>query len=180
MNDIEETRAGAQDSSSELRVIKVRLHHESVGENDRACYFGYTKVTRRLRGAAMGLTILEIEVGNPANPEITERVEFLIDSGALYSVVPGPVLERLGIKPVSEQTFRLADGTKIVRKKGIALFKYGDRIGGADVIFGEEGDHLLLGSFTLEALGLSLDPLRRELKPLPMILANSLLDTERY
>jgi hypothetical protein len=26
------------------------------------------------------------------------------------------------------------------------------------------------GAFTLEALGLSLDPLRRELKPLPMIL----------
>lgn len=29
-----------------------------------------------------------------------------------------------------------------------------------------------LGAFTLEALGLSLDPLRRELKPLPMILAS--------
>jgi len=43
--------------------------------------------------------------------------------------------------------------------------------GGADVIFGEEGDSTLLGTFTLEALGLSLDPLRRELKPLPMILA---------
>lgn len=45
-----------------------------------------------------------------------------------------------------------------------------DRIGGADVIFGEEGDHVLLGAFTLEALGLVLDPLRRELKPLPMVL----------
>jgi hypothetical protein len=41
----------------------------------------------------------------------------------------------------------------------------------ADVIFGEEGDSVLLGAFTLEALGLSLDPLRRDLKPLPMILA---------
>ena len=119
----------------------------------------------------MGLTVLEIEVGNPAHPEVTEKIELLIDSGALYSVVPTPVLERLGIKPLTEQDFRLADGTKIVRKKGIALFKYGDQIGGADVIFGEEGDSLLLGAFTLEALGLSLDPLRRELKPLPMILA---------
>jgi clan AA aspartic protease len=119
----------------------------------------------------MGLTILEIEVGNPANPAVTERVEFLIDSGAIYSVVPTPILERLGIKPISTQEFRLADGTKIVRKKGIALFKYGDKIGGADVIFGEEGDSILLGAFTLEALGLVLDPLKRELKPLPMILA---------
>jgi clan AA aspartic protease len=118
----------------------------------------------------MGLTVLEIEVGNPAQPEVTEKIEFLIDSGAVYSVVPSPVLERLGIQPLAEQESRLADGTKIVRKKGGALFKYGDLIGVADVIFGEEGDSLLLGAFTLEALGLALDPLRRELKPLPMIL----------
>jgi predicted aspartyl protease len=119
----------------------------------------------------MGLAVLELEIGNPANPEITEKLEFLIDSGAIYPVVPIPILERLGIKPFAEQTFRLADGSKIVRKKGGALFKYGDQIGVADVIFGEEGDSLLLGTFTLEALGLALDPLRRELKPLPMILA---------
>ncbi len=119
----------------------------------------------------MGLTVLEIEVGNTATPEITEKLEFLIDSGAIYSVVPTPILERLGIKPFAEQTFRLADGSKIVRKKGGALFKYHEQVGGADVIFGEDGDCLLLGALTLAALGLTLDPMRRELKPLPMILA---------
>ena len=118
----------------------------------------------------MGLTVLEIEVGNPATPEVTEKLEFLIDSGAVYSVVPTPILEKLGIKPLTEQEFRLADGSKIVRKKGGALFKYENRVGVADVIFGEEGDSILLGAFTLEALGLALDPLRRELRPLPMIL----------
>jgi len=119
----------------------------------------------------VGLTVLRVEVGNPANPETTEPIEFLIDSGAIYSVVPTPVLERLGIRPLATQEFRLADGSRITRKKGVALFRYGERVGGADVIFGEEGDSTLLGAFTLEALGLSLDPLRRELKPLPMILA---------
>ncbi len=119
----------------------------------------------------MGLTVLEIEVGNPASPDVREKVEFLIDSGAIYSVVPSAVLDRLGIRPLTEQEFRLANGSKIIRKKGIALFKYGDRIGGADVIFGEDGDQSLLGAFTLESLGLALDPLRRELNPLPMILA---------
>ncbi|MFQ5914487.1 MAG: aspartyl protease family protein [Nitrospinota bacterium] len=119
----------------------------------------------------MGLTVLEIEVGNPANPDVTEKIEFLIDSGAIYSVVPTPILEKLGIRPLAEHQFRLADGSRIARKKGGALFKYEGRIGVADVIFGEEGDSVLLGAFTLEALGLSLDPLRRELKPLPMLLA---------
>ena len=123
----------------------------------------------------MGLTHLEIEVGNPANPEVTEALEFLVDSGANYSVVPSAVLDRLGIKPLTEQEFRLADGSKIVRKKGVAIFKYGTRIGGADVIFGEEQDSLRLGAFSLEALGLALDPLRREFRELPMTIGG--LDT---
>jgi predicted aspartyl protease len=119
----------------------------------------------------VGLTVLEIEVGNPANPAVTEKLEFLVDSGPSYSVVPAAMLERLGIKPLATQEFRLADGTKITRKRGIALFRYGERVGGADVIFGEEGDYSLRGAFTLTALGLALDPLRRGLRPLPMILA---------
>jgi predicted aspartyl protease len=119
----------------------------------------------------MGLTVLRIEVGNPASPERTEAFDFLVDSGAVYSVVPRPVLERLGIKPLTEQEFRLADGSRITRQKGGAMFKYRDAIGVADVIFGEEGDSVLLGAMTLEALGLALDPLKRELRPLPMVLA---------
>ena len=119
----------------------------------------------------MGLTVLKVEVGNPSNPEITEPVEFLIDSGAIYSVVPTPILEKLSIKPLTEEEFRLANGETIKRKKGGALFKYGEKIGVADVIFGEKDDSTLLGAFTLEALGLVLDPLKRELKPLPMVLA---------
>ena len=77
-----------------------------------------------------------------------------------YYIDPATELPHI-YKPLDEQEFRLADGSKLVRKKGVALFKYADRLGGADVIFGEVGDSQLLGAFTLEALGLSLDPLRR-------------------
>ena len=119
----------------------------------------------------MGRTVLKIEVGNPSTPNATVPIEFLIDSGAVYSVVPTPILRKLKIKPLAKEEFRLADGSMITRKKGVALFKYGDQIGGADVFFGEKGDSNLLGAFTLEALGLALDPIRRELKPLLMILA---------
>ncbi len=120
----------------------------------------------------MGLTVLEVEVANPAKPAAAVTVEFLVDSGAVYSVVPAPVLRRLGIKPLrGKEQFRLADGSKIERRKGIALFRYQGKEGGADVVFGEPGDSSLLGALTLEALGLALDPLRRELKPLPMVLA---------
>jgi predicted aspartyl protease len=119
----------------------------------------------------VSLTILALDVGSPADPTRFTRVELLVDSGAVYSVVPTPVLDELGIKPLTEEEFRLANGEAIRRKKGVALFRYAEKIGGADVIFGEPGDSQLLGALTLESLGLVLDPLRRELKPLPMILA---------
>ena len=118
----------------------------------------------------MDLTILEILVGNPANPKVMHRRVSRRFRGNLFRRSRQDP-EKLGIKPIAEQTFRLADGSKITRKKGVAIFKYGKQTGGADVIFGEEGDSMLLGDFTLEALGLALDPLKRELRPLPMILA---------
>jgi predicted aspartyl protease len=116
----------------------------------------------------MGLTTLELEVANVASPKRMEKLEFLIDSGTIPSVVPTPVLERLGIKPLAQQEFRLANGEKIVRQKGGAPFRYKDKVGLADVIFGEEGDATLLGAFTLEALGLALDPLKRELREIEL------------
>ncbi len=121
----------------------------------------------------MGLTVLTVEVANMSSPGASETVEFLIDSGAVYSVVPRSTLERLGIPPIGEHVFRLADGRSVRRQTGGAVFRYQDRAGAATVIFGEESDATLLGSLTLEALGLALDPLRRELTPLPMLLATA-------
>src|SRR2546426_10147000 len=99
----------------------------------------------------MGLTVLEIEVGNLANRKATEKIELMVDSGAIYSVIPEPILKRLGIEPYADQEFRLADGSKINRRKGTAFFRYEDHVGGADVIFGEPGDSNLLGGCPLEA-----------------------------
>ena len=119
----------------------------------------------------MGITYVDIDVANTGSPEVSERVEFLVDSGAVYSVVPAPTLEKLNIRPISTQEFRLANGDKITRRRGVALFRYGERVGGSDVVFGDPGDASLLGALTLESLGLALDPLKRELRDLPMLLA---------
>jgi predicted aspartyl protease len=118
----------------------------------------------------VGITYLAVDVGNPADTSKTLSVEFMVDSGAIYTVAPTAVLEELGITPISEETFWLANGEKIVRKRGIAYYKFGEKVGGADIVFGEEGDSNLLGATTLESLGLALDPFKRELKPMPMII----------
>jgi clan AA aspartic protease len=122
-------------------------------------------------GSAMALTYVEIEIANPANPANSIRRQLLVDSGAIRSVVPAALLEGLGIEPIAEDSYTLANGERITRRRGIAQFRYGERVGGADVIFGEDGDSDLLGVLTLESLGLGLNPLTRELYELPMLLA---------
>ncbi|MBM4037497.1 MAG: aspartyl protease [Planctomycetes bacterium] len=99
-----------------------------------------------------------------------ECVTFLLDSGAVYSVVQGEVLRRLCIRPYRTRTFHLADGHEIERKIGDAYFEYRGVGGAAPVIFGEPGDSNLLGTTTLEALELVLDPFKRELRPMTLSL----------
>jgi aspartyl protease family protein len=120
----------------------------------------------------LALTYIHLDVGTPPNPDHWQRVRCLVDSGAIYTVVPAALLQSLGIEPTAEEEFELANRETITRRKGIAAFRYEGRVGGADVIFGEEGDAHLLGAFTLEALGLALDPLRRELRPLRLLIAS--------
>jgi len=124
----------------------------------------------------MGLTVLALGVANPANPDQSETVDFLIDSGAVYSFVPREVLVRLGIVPHSRLRFRLADGSVIERDRGDALFFYKGQRGAAPVIFGDKADATLLGAVTLESLGFVLDAIRRDLLPLPMVVARSAAD----
>jgi clan AA aspartic protease len=120
--------------------------------------------------AAMGLTHIRVRLANPARPRRTVSVTFLVDSGAPYSVVPETVLRRLAIQPHSSRTFMLADGTEVTRRIGDATFQIDDQRAASPVIFGERGDSTLLGSVSLESLGMILDPMKRVLRPLPMVL----------
>lgn len=112
----------------------------------------------------MGLTDVKLTVKNPRQPKEKYESTFMVDSGALYTVVPGKILKKLGIKPQREEEFSLADGTIIKRKVGSALYEYQGQETAAPVLFGEKEDAQLLGIVTLEALGLTLDPLKRTLQ----------------
>jgi len=118
----------------------------------------------------MGLTHVKATVANPANPRKSAKLAFLVDSGAIYSVVPRETLRRLGIKPHSTRTFTLADGSEIKQRMGDAIFLINSERGASPVIFGEKGDSTLLGTVSLESLGLLLDPIKRVLRPLPLVL----------
>lgn len=114
----------------------------------------------------MGYTHVKMSLKKSYESEKFKEERLLVDSGAIYTVVPGADLQELGIVAPSEEEFELADGEVIKRKVGDACFEYGDKRGSAPVIFGEEGNSKLLGILTLKALGFILDPLKREIKPL--------------
>lgn len=117
----------------------------------------------------MAITHLDIPVRNPQFPKKTTVAHFLVDSGAVYSVMPVATLEKLGIKADDKQKFSLANGEIIEKSVGNALFEYLGKIRSSPVVFGEKGIYLL-GAVTLESLGVILDPINRELRPLPMLL----------
>ncbi|MBI2926316.1 MAG: aspartyl protease [Verrucomicrobia bacterium] len=119
----------------------------------------------------MGLTHQQLIVKESHRSRRKAVVKFLIDSGAVYSLVPTPRLRRLGIEPHRELEFVLADGTTITRKVGDAYFEFRGEGGAAPVIFGEAGDKPLLGATTLESLGLVLNPFKRQLVPMRLMLA---------
>ena len=119
----------------------------------------------------MGLTQQKLIVKPSHDSRRKAVVDFLIDSGATYSLVPATTLKRLAIRPYRKVEFSLADGTMITRRLGDAYFELDGKGAAAPVIFGEQDDEPLLGVTTLEAIGLVLDPFKRRLIPARMMLA---------
>ena len=117
----------------------------------------------------MSITYLDIKLKNPQNPKKSVVGHFLVDSGAVFSVIPASLLKKLDIKPTDKQKFSLANGEIIEKQIGNALFEYRGKLRSSPVVFGEE-DIYLIGAVTLESLGVILDPINRELKPLPMLM----------
>jgi len=119
----------------------------------------------------MGFTFTKMRIKKSYESEKFIEERLLVDSEAIYTVIPAEDLNELGIIAHGEEEFELANGEIIKRKVGDAYFEYRDKKGSSPVVFGEKGDSKLLGILTLEALGFTLDPLKREIKPLRKILA---------
>ena len=118
----------------------------------------------------MGITNAILRVKEHRKSERSAEVNFLVDSGAVYSLVPGEILDELGIEPHRTMTFSLVDGSKLERKVCSAYFEYAEEGGPAPVVYGEEGDEPSLGATTLESLGLVLNPFTRTLDPMRMLM----------
>ncbi|HKA30351.1 MAG TPA: aspartyl protease family protein [Candidatus Binatia bacterium] len=119
----------------------------------------------------MGTVYVEVEVSREgADPR---TVRFLVDSGAGYSVLPWDDWRALALRPTRTLDFVLADGAVIRRDVGHCLFTFQGITAPSPVVLGEPGDAALLGTVTLENMGLVLNPFERTLRPMRMRLARA-------
>ena len=116
----------------------------------------------------MGIVFIEGTVTGPAG---RATLKFLVDSGATYGLLPYDVWRSIRLAPKRPVRFTLADGTEIERQVSECYIELPQGDGHTPVILGEPGDEALLGVFTLEMLGLVINPFTRTLQPMRMMLA---------
>lgn len=111
----------------------------------------------------MGMTRVKLTISNPRKPTLKAEESFWVDSGAIYTVLPGHIVKKLRLRPAFDQEFSLADGTEVKRPVGSASITLEGRELTIPVVLGENGDNPLLGATTLESFGLVLDPFKQKL-----------------
>src|SRR5262249_11687198 len=111
----------------------------------------------------MGLTYIRAKIQRPDGKGRTLTTRVLVDTGAVYTVLPKPLWTTLKLKPQRRLEFSLADGTTITRGVSECRFTIEGLSATSPVVLGETEDAPLLGAVTLETLGLMINPLSREL-----------------
>ncbi len=119
----------------------------------------------------MGVTSVSVTITNLEDPKKKITGRFLVDTGAAYTVIPERDAKKLKLKPVKSQTFSLADGTAVTRNLSFAMVEIDGNRAPSTVVIGEKDDSPLLGVITLENMGLLVDPFKRKLRPMRLMLA---------
>lgn len=127
-------------------------------------------VARTIR--LVGMTYIAGKVRRPERRSRAVKVRFIVDSGAVYSVLPESVWRRLRLQRRRSAHFSLADGSLIERGVSRCTFEIAGISDTSPVVLGGPRDAPLLGMVTLETLGLMLNPLTRELVPMKLMLAS--------
>ncbi len=115
----------------------------------------------------MGATHVTVTIRNPAMPDKFWEGLFLVDTGAIDSLVPRKHLETIGLKSKSQRIYELADGSEVKMDITTADIEFmGDIVGGT-IIFGDNDVEPILGVTALESVGIEVDPRNQRLKRMP-------------
>ncbi|MDE0320280.1 MAG: clan AA aspartic protease [Acidimicrobiaceae bacterium] len=117
----------------------------------------------------MGTTHVTVTVKNPAARDRTWQGEFLVDTGAIESLIPRQYLEAIGVEPIGSRTYEMADGRRLLLDIGLAELEFMDETVGTTVVFFDDDVEPLLGLTALESAGIEVDPRNQQLKRLSAV-----------
>lgn len=117
----------------------------------------------------MGLMHVTVLMKAPNRRKAGYTGLFLVDTGAIDSMVPRSVARKAGIAPIGRERYKLADGTVRAYSFGLAQLEFMGKVTSGRVIFGPETVEPILGVTALESAGIMVDPISQTLKRLPAI-----------
>ena len=104
------------------------------------------------------------------NGDSSQEIEATVDTGAAYTTLPARLLRHLRIEPMAQRRFVVADGRIIDMDIGRAWVTIDGSSEVTIVAFGEDDSPPLLGAYTMEGLGLAVDPTSGRLVPANLIM----------
>lgn len=116
----------------------------------------------------MGLTHVAVRLVDFSSGKSYES-EFHVDTGATDSMAPASELRKIGVKPIGQMTYELANGTIENYEFGLAQISFMNETTAGRVIFGPDDVEPILGVTALESAGITVDPANQQLKRLPAI-----------
>ena len=111
----------------------------------------------------MGSFRVDVEIESPITGATRRVHSALVDTGAELSWIPGDILDELAISRRKVWHFRQADGSVLERWTGFVIVRVVGTETNDEVVFGEPGDLVLLGSRSLEGLNLRIEPVSKRL-----------------
>jgi aspartyl protease family protein len=120
------------------------------------CCLGYVRV--------VGL------VANPLSRGLRVEVEFLVDTGSIYTVISKSIADKVGLKELGRRRFKTGSGVVELPVAEAYLIIEGEGVTSLVAVSSDDAMPVLLGVTTLELLGLQVDPVNGKLKPLDLLI----------
>jgi len=114
------------------------------------------------------MTYVKIRV---AGPKAASEVAVVADTGSTFTWIPAEILSKVGVLPASRRRFKTIEGREIERPVAEAKLEVMGESTTTIVVFGEKGDAMVLGAYSLEGLGLLVDPVTKELRKVEAFIA---------
>jgi clan AA aspartic protease len=106
---------------------------------------------------------------HPDDREQFRGLDFLVDTGAIYTTLPTEIVAQMALATPYERTVELANGQRDVWRMGEVRIKLGAEERTTVFLAGPPGCRPLLGAVTLEEFGVAVDPIHQRLVPIPSL-----------